>query len=263
MLSRDYLKHLLVRTPFEAPAKRVKHLLDGYTQRNPPELRHLRDEPLYLDRIIRRLVRADSNCVDIGCHLGSVLAEFVRCAPRGEHFAVEPVPQKAAWLRKKFPDVKILQYALSDQSGTVTFYNNEEESGFSGLSRSRNDHAREITVQQARLSDLIRRPQIGFIKIDVEGGELGVLRGAFEILDRDHPAIAFECVVDALNHFQTTPTQIHEFLENLGYRVYLMHEFLKDGSPLSGEEFAVANEYPFKALNFLAVHKPGAVPALA
>jgi precorrin-6B methylase 2 len=39
--------------------------------------------------VMRRCLRADSNCVDVGCHEGSILSEMLRFAPAGTHYAFE------------------------------------------------------------------------------------------------------------------------------------------------------------------------------
>ena len=45
-----------------------------------------------------------------------------RLAPRGRHRAVEPVPKKAARLRKKFPGVAVPEVALAETQGTNEFF---------------------------------------------------------------------------------------------------------------------------------------------
>jgi len=42
--------------------------------------------------IMKGLLRADSNCIDIGCHKGEILREMLKYAPNGQHFAFEPLP---------------------------------------------------------------------------------------------------------------------------------------------------------------------------
>ena len=45
--------------------------------------------------LMSRVLSADSNCVDVGCHQGQFLREFLKYAPRGRHFAFEPLPHLA------------------------------------------------------------------------------------------------------------------------------------------------------------------------
>src|SRR5882672_2577872 len=128
-----YFKHLLVRTPLERPAKHLQHLLGLPKRLRHPELRELHLEDDRMHEAMRRLIRPESNCIDIGCHIGATLSLILKLAPRGKHFAFEPVPQKAAWLAGKFPEVIVKPMALSDQTGPLTFTENITRPGFSGL----------------------------------------------------------------------------------------------------------------------------------
>ena len=57
--------------------------------------------------------------MDIGCHIGSMLSTILRLAPRGQHWAFEPTPSKAAWLRAKFPEVEVREMALTEDGVLV------------------------------------------------------------------------------------------------------------------------------------------------
>ena len=133
---------------------------------------------------------ADSNCVDIGAHRGSVLQMIEERAPHGEHHAFEPIPHLAERLRESFPKATVHEVALTDTRGTVDFtvVDHEENAGYSGISQSLRRlpakwSSHSITVNTARLDDMLPTDyEPKFIKIDVEGAELGVLRGARDVL---------------------------------------------------------------------------------
>ena len=120
-MSMLYLKHCLIRTPLEAPAFWLADLCGARQRRRAPELKELYAEGSRTREVMRRLIKPTSNCIDIGCHLGSVLSYMVRLAPRGRHMAFEPVPMKAQWLENKFPEVQIMQMALADKAGELRF----------------------------------------------------------------------------------------------------------------------------------------------
>lgn len=44
--------------------------------------------------IMRRTLAADASCVDVGCNVGAILAEILRVAPHGHHYAFEPLPDR-------------------------------------------------------------------------------------------------------------------------------------------------------------------------
>ncbi|MGO9335618.1 MAG: FkbM family methyltransferase [Acidimicrobiales bacterium] len=200
------------------------------TQRNQRDDARLR-------RLMRRTLRRDSNCLDVGAHSGTFLAEFQRLAPRGNHIAYEPMPALASALSERFPDVDVREVALSDEDGESTFVHVVDLPEYSGLrerSYPRDVATETITVRTERLDDHLPDGWLpAFVKIDVEGGELGVLKGAVETLNRAGPVVAFEHGPGAADRYGTTPADIHALLTEVGLRIFDM-----DGhGPLSLAEF--------------------------
>lgn len=70
--------------------------------------------------------------------------------------------------------------------------------------------------------DALGLDRVGFIKIDVEGHELPVLRGALGILHRDHPVLLIE--IDRERHTPASVGQIVELLAPAGYRCHVLAE---------------------------------------
>ncbi|MBV9385174.1 MAG: FkbM family methyltransferase [Chroococcidiopsidaceae cyanobacterium CP_BM_ER_R8_30] len=225
--------------------------------RKQPELTDLFQEPVRIEQMMPRLLYKSSNCIDIGCHLGRMLSTILRLAPQGHHLAFEPLPHKALWLKRKFPEVDIRDLALSDSIGQVTFYHNVDASAFSGLRQhgGKDSKILTLTVKCESLDNILpSNHRIDFIKLDVEGGELAVLRGAAETLRRYRPSILFECTNLGLSRFGFTSAQIFDFLtKKYSYSVFLIKHFVADGEPLDCEQFHSALQYPCQALNFIAV----------
>ena len=67
--------------------------------------------------LMEEVLEPDSDCLDVGAHAGSVLAELVRLAPEGRHVAWEPLPEFAERLRRAYPEVEVREAALSDEAG--------------------------------------------------------------------------------------------------------------------------------------------------
>jgi FkbM family methyltransferase len=162
---------------------------------------------------------------------------------------------KAAWLRAKFPDVAVHQVALAETPGQSTFHIDPQKSGFSGLHQHGDGASAAITVECARLDDLIPEDLgIGFIKIDVEGGELGAFKGMRRVLSEGRPVILFECTRSGLAASGTTAEQVYAFLSDESrYDVYMMLAWLEGGAALDLTLFDRAMTYPFRAFNFVAV----------
>jgi FkbM family methyltransferase len=190
-------------------------------------------------RLLGCVLREDSCALDVGAHRGSVLAEIVRLAPRGRHHAFEPLPVLAAELRARFPDVTVHELALSDTAGDAEFQHVVTDPGYSGLRRRRYDdpgaRVEPIRVTTARLDDVLDpEAPVHFVKVDVEGAELQVFRGARRTLARWRPWVVFEHGLGAADHYGTTPAMVHALLAECGLAVFGL-----DGSgPYSAADLA-------------------------
>jgi precorrin-6B methylase 2 len=51
--------------------------------------------------LIRNHLKKDSNCIDIGANLGHILMEIVAAAPKGKHYAFEPIPDHVQFAKEK------------------------------------------------------------------------------------------------------------------------------------------------------------------
>jgi len=94
---------------------------------------------------------------------------------------------------------------------------------------------------------------IGFIKIDVNGAESMVLRGALELLRRDRPAVLLECTQGGLDDYGVAPNDVFDFLVGpAGYKVQLLKDY-PHGPALDAAGFRTSMQYPFQAFNFAVV----------
>jgi FkbM family methyltransferase len=255
----EFFKHLLIRTPLEAPATWLRELLHRREIRKEPGLAAVISEHSHIHKLLPRFITPTSNCIDIGCHLGSVLAAFCRLAPKGSHHGVEPVPYKAAWLRRKFPDVTLHQAALDAQPGVAHFHHFEGKSGHDSLKVGENEKslaAETFEVKVETLDNLLPpNHRVDFIKIDVEGAEYGLFRGARRTLTQWHPTIVFECTATGLAAFNVQPVEVFNVLRDMGYDLFTPADLLAGGKPLDAQAFTTAMVFPFRAFNFFAVNQ--------
>ncbi len=97
----------------------------------------------------------------------------------------------------------------------------------------------KITVRVERLDDVLPPDlPIHFMKVDVEGAELQVFRGALETIRRHRPLIAFEHGPGASDHYGTRPDDIYDLLVgSCGLNISLLPAYLEDGPALQRDEF--------------------------
>lgn len=194
--------------------------------------------------IMKRIIKANSNCIDVGCHKGEMLEIILKLAPAGKHFAFEPIPFFYDFLIKQFQTkAHIYPYALAEKSGEAIFNYVKNAPAYSGLKKRKyniqNPDIEEINVEIKTLDELIDSEiKIDFIKIDVEGAEFGVLKGARQILKNSKPFIIFECGLGASEYYQTIPKELFDFITNeIGLKISLLQNFLKDEKSLNSKEF--------------------------
>lgn len=253
---KEYITYRLIGTSVEQPLRQVRSLKEVVDRQRHPEWNAVRDEGWRIERVLRRAIQPTMNCIDIGCHLGAVLERMQKYAPQGRHMAFEPTPYKFQWLKAKYPEIEIRQEALSDQPGEAEFFYQTDHSGFSGL-RAHGDKGwktETFRVQCRRLDDIVPADRrIGFIKIDVEGAEPLVFRGAERILRESHPHLLFECTLTGLALFDIEPQAVYTYLcADLGYSIYLIKDWLEDRPPLDQDRFLAAMHHPAQAFNFIA-----------
>lgn len=193
--------------------------------------------------IMKRVIGRQTNCIDVGCHKGEILSDILYFAPEGKHFAFEPIPYLFDNLKSRFETrVAVFPYALSDTEGETTFQLVKNAPAYSGLQRRKyaieNPDIEEITVPLKRLDTVIpSETHIGFIKIDVEGGEYAVLKGARELLLRHKPVVVFECGLGASEYYGTNPSELYRFLKETGLRISTLKSFASNKGDLSEEDF--------------------------
>jgi len=180
--------------------------------------------------LLDRLAPGDA-AVDVGANKGAYLYWMRRAVgPGGSVIAFEPQPGLARYLedmraRMAWDNVSIRDCALSDSSGRrvlhVPGWENSPGASLEALEPAgvagNAERDREVAVDtlDRQLEDA-ERPRIALVKVDVEGHELAVFRGAERILSSSRPALLFEC--EARHLSGRSPHEVFAFLKSLGYR---------------------------------------------
>jgi FkbM family methyltransferase len=235
---KQTIKKALLRSPFEEVARWAYHRLypSRYTTLNAKYDRET-------IAVMRRCLTVDSNCVDVGCYKGNILQRILKLAPNGVHYAFEPLPAYYHRLVKAFPNVHSYELALSDVAEETTFQYVVSSPGLSSLRSIEygpDEHLEQIKVRTELLDNIVPRElSIRFIKIDVEGAELQVLRGAVNTIKKHMPFVVFEHGLGLASYYGTIPEDVYDLLvKDCGLNISLMERWLKNETPLSREEFS-------------------------
>lgn len=232
--TRQIALSLITRTPLEPFARKLYAFI-------VPSKGNEYDRQTF--EVIKRSVNENSSCIDIGAYRGEILNEIVKISPKGKHYAFEPVPENFHYVKNKYPKVKVLNLALSDKSGKVTFNHVVGRPARSGLIEveypDKNQRIEKINVKVTTLDKAIPKKQrIDLVKIDVEGAEFGVLKGGKSLILRDKPVIIFEHELDKAKKYKTGIFDVYDFLvKDCGMAIYTLGEYLNSGKHISRAMF--------------------------
>lgn len=174
-------------------------------------------------RLIRRHVRTRDTVCDIGANKGSFVFWLSRWCRKGRVVAFEPQPQFAGLLGRltrdlKLGNVTVEPKAVFSKPGQADLFVPKGHSpGASLVSKTAGASDFEtISVPMVRLDDYFDHgEQIAFMKVDVEGAELEVFKGAERILREQSPLLIFECENRHLDGISVE--DVFAYLNSLGY----------------------------------------------
>lgn len=148
-----------------------------------------------------RTLRPDDRCIDVGANFGWFTCLFARFAPRGRVIGIEPDPTTFELLRDNIhanglPAIaKAMQAAVADQAGPVTLHRRLRRAGNTSITRASDAFVAKLgeppaerfevagTTLDALAATLDGRVDV--VKVDVEGAEPLVFRGATEMIARN------------------------------------------------------------------------------
>ena len=184
-----------------------------------------RYEPHFAE-LFSLLVRPGDRCVDVGANVGVHTVRMARLAGHdGAVIAIEPDPDVMLRARHNvmlndLVNVQLVQAAASCRPGETSLY----RPGRSDTNRARASLMHHsyltgatVTVPVVTVDDVCGESRVALIKIDVEGHEEAVVRGAARVIDRDAPAVIFEYAPELLDDAAESP---FDWLAARGYVLF-------------------------------------------
>lgn len=150
--------------------------------------------------------------IDIGAAGGDTANPFI------DNFdniiCFEPNPNQARLIH---PDITIYKCALADYTGTADLYmpehsDNEEHASMAPERVKQWQNSRVIHSVQVHQLDSFKFVDVDFIKIDVEQGEMAVIKGAIETIKNSKPLIMWE-------NKRRENVHVGELLKQMGYTI--------------------------------------------
>ncbi|HEY3488856.1 MAG TPA: FkbM family methyltransferase [Candidatus Deferrimicrobiaceae bacterium] len=175
-----------------------------------------------------RCIRVGDVFFDVGANTGFYsLFASVLSGPGGRVVAIEPLPRNLAYIRRHvamngIDNVAIVGKAVSDRVGTATF-------AVDGPATSRLAEGGSLTVEVTTIDEISRTLGIvpNVMKVDIEGAEIDMLKGAREVLAKGRPVIFMSL------HSGDLYGRLFPSAAGFGYRVLGL-----DGQPLDAGTFS-------------------------
>lgn len=206
-------------------------------------------------RLVPALCDSGKCSIDVGAHCGMYTYFMGRASLHC--LAFEPNSRLHAKLRAQAVNTTMYTYALSDHCFATELRIPQEEGclrqGFATMEPE--NHLTTETVDDpidVRTLDSFNLTGVGFVKIDVEGHELAVLRGAVDTLKESRPRLLIEAED---RHRPNAVSSVVSFLEGLGYAgFFLTGDKLESVSNFDAKVHQRPDALVYVA-NFLFVHR--------
>lgn len=179
--------------------------------------------------------RAFEVVVDVGANVGHMSKTFAECFEKAHVYSFEPIPDTFAILKQSTANVERIsthQLALSDTTGVTEMFL-QADCGLNSLSPAVNRpdqsmDGRSIRVKTEPLGSWCEShdiQSIDLLKIDTEGHDIQVLKGAEKMLAAGRiQYILVEASFHPDNQRNTPFSQLNDYLFPFGYKVRGIHD---------------------------------------
>ena len=183
----------------------------------------------HVEHVLRRLLTPGSVFVDIGANVGwhTALASSV-VGVDGHVYAIEPNPDNARLIahtieRNGLSNVYLIPIALGESTGFASFRSAIGSNGGFLNHDERDSLDPSVTIVPTMRFDDLDIPRVDVVKIDVEGAEPIVFRGATATIERDHPVIVFEFSCEMTERVSGVSPRDHlKMFESYGYTLSMI-----------------------------------------
>jgi FkbM family methyltransferase len=218
-----------------APAlvRSFDHLCGGFAKRAYRRLVRASNAdpgPDPLGDIARRLPAERVDTIfDVGANVGQSSREFISAFPNATIYSFEPSPETFAKLLEGIPTCERFlphNMGLSSRQAMLRF-DTRRQNDMHRIGPNQEDETLPL-VEVTTLSAFCKSSNVGkidYLKIDTEGHDLEVLRGAQDMLAAGAIALAqAECSVNRDNKYHVPFSELHSYMENLNYRLFGIYE---------------------------------------
>lgn len=201
-------------------------------------IQHFKTHTTYMESdlmLMASFIEPKDEIIDVGANLGAFSIPLSKFAQRVHAF--EAIPETADHLeynisQNSITNIVVHRSGLSDRGG-VLYSHRVPDSGSTSLTDVQEySDAPNVEIPVTTIDALYKGTRISFIKIDVEGMEEKVLRGAQEVISESQPVVFFEIQKGNMGAFGVSFNALARFFD--GYRFYFNLHIPQDGTYILG-----------------------------
>jgi len=209
-------------------------------------------------KIVQKFITPETDSIDVGVYRGVYSYEMAKYSKIVYAFEPNPIIFKDIEknLKKIIKNIKLYNVALSNKEGLVSLnvpirnkdYNRKNYEEYFQMGRASNhidntmDEIESFNVETKKLDSFGFTNKISFIKIDVEGHEFEVIKGAENTIKENKPVLLVEIVEE---YTKTKVIDTLDYINSLGYEsFYFEDDILKSSNNL--KNFNLITNFIFK-----------------
>jgi len=198
---------------------------------------NISESPMMLARVVGRfevqkhravlaLLKPGMTFIDVGANKGDfglLAAQIV--GEKGRVLSFEPEPTNCHWIRKSvelngYKNLVLYEAALADANEQSRLFLGKQSGWHTLMESMPNRNCGTIPITKRTLDSVLQETgsdRVDVIKIDVEGAEIAVLRGAVEALKANHDVLL---LMDIHPDLGVDPFAVCDLLRSLGFSTY-------------------------------------------
>lgn len=174
-------------------------------------------------KVFEHYIKSDATVFDVGANIGMYTVTAARLAKSGRVYAFEATARSFAYILDNLRLNKVTNCfpvfgAVTCDRGQVSFLEHKYSHEQNHINYNKSEGAKILAIRLDNFMNMSDVGRVDFLKIDVEGAELQVLKSLGEKI-RDIEVIYFESTKDNSLRFDYTPDELIGFLEKEGFNV--------------------------------------------
>lgn len=173
-------------------------------------------------RYLQSIMRPEWVVMECGANIGYYALQEARIVK--EVIAIEPTPDSFKVLSDNiklndYKNIRAYRMAMGDHNGEAKFEISKACNWNKIASKDNKDKADNLTVNMFTIDSFLNGQKIDYLRMDVEGYELRILKGMTETLKNSKPRMFIEVHRDMLREYGGSQLELMQFMADLGYSI--------------------------------------------